>query len=147
MRVKMQIDVMEIIGQLSEQTLQEYKGGAKLKVIQVGDDPASNLYVKSKTNELPKWNIEVDVTKFDADITARQLEWFINEYNKDKSINGIIVQLPLPDSLKNQEENILLHINDDKNVDGFKKYFDFGNTIRKSYFEPCTPRHNENHQA
>ena len=103
-----------------------------LDIIQVGDNPASELYVKSKLKEAEKWNIECEVHKFPEDATGYEVQrCVIKSINHD--CNGMIIQLPLPEHL--HEQVLINHIDPWKNVDGFKQnhYEEF------KYFYPCTP--------
>ena len=70
-----------------------------IAVIQVGDDPASNVYIKNKKKVAEYLNVNFNHFKFDLDITDDIVIRKIESLNKDKKINGIIVQLPLPDHL------------------------------------------------
>lgn len=130
------INVLEMIEELRNEALSSYPGEeeiAKLAIIQVGDEPASNLYVKSKKTEMAKWRIGVIHHKLPEDVGLYALVRVIEECNMDANIHGIIVQLPLPPHLKFKEEYILSLIYPKKNVDGFKQ------VGKPKYFDACTP--------
>ena len=87
-----------------------------LLVILVGDDPASQIYVQNKEKACKYVGIKPITWILNKNITQKELIGKINEANNDPSINGILVQLPLPSHL---EENIIINtINPDKDVDG-----------------------------
>lgn len=101
----------------------------KLAIIQVGNNQASNKYVKSKLNTCSEVGIKGIIYKFNEDIEQSYICSLISELNYDDNINGIIVQLPLPKHLNEHAITNLIAI--EKDVDGFK--YD-------SPFIPCTPR-------
>lgn len=88
-----------------------------LAVVLVGDDPASISYVKGKEKACAVVGIEVRKFKFDADYAEASLLKLIAELNTDPDVNGILVQLPLPDQIN--EEKVLYAIDPEKDVDGF----------------------------
>ncbi len=100
-----------------------------LVIIQVGDNPASNSYVKGKIKDCEEVGIEYNVLKCDKYISEVGLLGVIDTYNKNKFVDGIIVQLPLPDHL--DADKITNHIAKEKDVDGFRA---------DSPFDPCTPK-------
>ena len=89
----------------------------KLCVIQVGSDPASSVYVRNKEKACEYIGIESEVFKLDKYADYNDIYDIINRLNNDDSVNGILVQLPLPNHL--DEQKILSIINPDKDVDGF----------------------------
>lgn len=108
-----------------------------LAVIVVGDDPASAVYVRNKH----KACLEVGITSYQielpADISERELIAKIDELNEDDSINGILVQLPLPKSI--DEERIISRISPEKDVDAFHPA-NVGRIMIGNYkLLPCTP--------
>ena len=88
----------------------------KLAVILVGNNPASAVYVRNKEKAAAEAGIESVVYRFET-ITQKELTDLINTLNADKSVDGILVQLPLPDPLN--EKQIIQAIDPDKDVDGF----------------------------
>lgn len=111
---------------------QNLKGTANLAIVQVGDNPISNLYIKSKQKEADKWNVSIQVIKTDENIETDELLGYIYDLNHSRDIDGIILQLPVPKHI--DEEKVIAFIDEKKNVDGFKQY-----GIKSKYFEPCTP--------
>lgn len=88
-----------------------------LVVIQVGNDPASSVYVRNKERTAERVGIKSETIKLDAHITQDELLEIIDKYNNDQSVNGILVQLPLPKHI--DEQVILEAISPVKDVDGF----------------------------
>jgi len=112
-----------------------------LAVVQVGDIPASSVYVKAKTKAAKEVGIIVFDHHLDASTTQSDLLHLINELNKNEDVNGILVQLPLP---KNINEQIILDsIHPNKDADGFHPLNVGKLSISKSNNEnlliPCTP--------
>lgn len=88
-----------------------------LAAVLVGDNPASQMYVKMKRNRCAEVGIESFLHELPGDITQEDLEQVIADLNSDPKVHGILVQLPLPDHL--DEEAVLKAISIDKDVDGF----------------------------
>jgi len=88
----------------------------KLTVVLVGDDPASHLYVSNKEKACADVGIISDVHKLPADTKEPEIMALVNGLNKDKGIHGILVQLPMPDHIV--EENVINSILPSKDVDG-----------------------------
>lgn len=88
-----------------------------LVVIQVGNDPASSVYVRNKERTAERVGIKSETIKLSKHITQEELLEIIDKYNNDQSVNGILVQLPLPDHI--DEQVILEAISPMKDVDGF----------------------------
>ncbi len=89
----------------------------KLAIIQVGSNPASEIYINFKQQRAEEIGIKTSLTKFENTITTKELISAINSYNNDKSINGIIVQMPLPEHI--DKEKIICAVSPEKDVDGF----------------------------
>lgn len=88
-----------------------------LVVILVGDDPASQVYVGNKERSAQAAGFKSEVVRVSASISQEELLELIEQYNQDDSFHGILVQLPLPKHI--DEEQVLLAISPDKDVDGF----------------------------
>ncbi len=101
----------------------------KLVIIQVNDDPASCAYVKGKLKDAAEIGINAELLKFPVTITQEELLKEIDKVNNDESVDGLIVQMPLPKGI--DEELIKLSVNPTKDVDGFHPL---------SSFVPCTPK-------
>lgn len=111
----------------------------ELAVIIVGNDPASEIYVRSKEKACQEVGIKVETFRLTSDISAEELNELIDLLNNSSAVNGILVQLPLPRHLNPQE--ILTRIKPEKDVDGFHP-LNTGLIIQKqpSAFIPCTPK-------
>ncbi len=109
-----------------------------LATILVGDDPASQLYVKSKQKACDAAGIYIDDSKLPANTTQADLLALIAQKNADPKIHGILVQLPLP---KHIDSKIILDaVSAQKDADGFHPY-NFGRLVEGSpIFEACTPK-------
>ena len=91
-----------------------------LAVVLAGDNEASKIYVKNKLKAAEEIGIETSLFLFDNDVTQAELENLVARLNEDKKINGIMLQLPLPDKI--DEKAILNMISPEKDVDGFHPY-------------------------
>ena len=109
-----------------------------LAVILVGNDPASEIYVRNKGNGCKEVGIYSETITLPADITQKCLEDEIERLNKDKRIHGILVQLPLPSHLN--ESDALAKILPEKDVDGFH-LLNAGKLMTGAQgVLPCTPK-------
>lgn len=110
----------------------------RLAVIQVGNDAASSVYVNNKKKACEYIGIESTIHYLGKDTTENVLIDLINVLNKDESVNGILVQLPLPHHLDEQE--ILSKIIPSKDVDGFH-ICNIGKLATGNFdtMIPCTP--------
>ncbi|NQL62336.1 bifunctional methylenetetrahydrofolate dehydrogenase/methenyltetrahydrofolate cyclohydrolase [Streptococcus suis] len=88
-----------------------------LVVILVGEDPASQVYVRNKERSALAAGFKSDVVRLPESISENELLDLIDKYNQDEHWHGILVQLPLPVHI--DEEKVLLAIDPDKDVDGF----------------------------
>lgn len=108
-----------------------------LTVIIVGDDPASRVYVNSKKKACEALGIASQEFALPADTTEAELLSLIEKLNKDDSVNGILVQLPLPKHIN--EETVINTIDPKKDVDAFHPQ-NVGKIMIGNYdFLPCTP--------
>ena len=106
--------------QLKEEIIQlknKYGSAPGLAVIQVGNNPASSIYVKAKTKNAKEVGIEIIDHHLEESIKQEQLLELINTLNNKDNVNGILVQLPLPKHM--HEQTILNFINPNKDADGF----------------------------
>ncbi|MFA6075177.1 MAG: bifunctional methylenetetrahydrofolate dehydrogenase/methenyltetrahydrofolate cyclohydrolase FolD [Negativicutes bacterium] len=109
----------------------------KLTVILIGENPASQIYVKRKHQTCIEHNIDSDVINLPASIVEAELISLIRMLNKDKSVDGILVQLPLPEHIR--EQAVISAIDPDKDVDGFHA-MNTGNLFSGYHsFVSCTP--------
>jgi methylenetetrahydrofolate dehydrogenase (NADP+)/methenyltetrahydrofolate cyclohydrolase len=108
-----------------------------LAVIMVGENPASELYVRNKVRACADSGIKSQVIRFAADVSERDLLDCIKRLNRDREIHGILVQLPLPAHIS--PRRVLETIAVEKDVDGFHLYNVGGLVIGNTVFPPCTP--------
>ena len=108
-----------------------------LAVVLVGEDPASQVYVRSKG----KMTVEVGMASFehklDAGVPEEQLLALVRELNADRQVDGILVQLPLPKHM--DEAAVIAAIDPDKDVDGFHVVNAGRLAVGAEGFVPCTP--------
>jgi methylenetetrahydrofolate dehydrogenase (NADP+)/methenyltetrahydrofolate cyclohydrolase len=112
----------------------------KLVVIQVGEDPASLVYIGQKLKRCRETGIESEHLKFRDDITTEFLVGKIHELNADSRVHGILVQLPLPKHVATPL--VMKAIDPSKDADGFTAY-NIGKMTLGTEFEhlaPCTPK-------
>ena len=110
-----------------------------LAVVIVGENPASKVYVRNKHKTCEELGIRSIVVEMPEVTSKDELIAKIDELNADKSINGILVQLPLPAAIKSHEDEILNRIDPLKDVDGFHPY-NVGRLVTGSpTLVPCTP--------
>lgn len=108
-----------------------------LAVIIVGEDPASQVYVRNKRKACDEVGFYSESYELSAETTQEELEALVDKLNADDKIHGILVQLPLPKHL--DETRVLLKINPEKDVDAFHPY-NVGKIMIGDYsFLPCTP--------
>jgi len=108
-----------------------------LGVILVGEDPASQSYVRAKEKACEEAGIYSDDNRLSADATQEELMALVAKMNADPKINGILVQLPLPKHL--DEAEVLLAIDPAKDVDGFHPMNVGKMVVGEQAFLPCTP--------
>lgn len=108
-----------------------------LAVIQVGDDPASTIYVRNKKKDCDEAGIRSFEHRLNDNTTEEELLNLIKQLNKSPDIHGILCQLPIPPHIR--EHVILEAIHPDKDVDGFHPYNVGKLMIGKSLLLPCTP--------
>lgn len=122
-----------------KQKITKLPSSPHLAVILVGDNPASQTYVKNKELACKQTLITSKTYHLDKNITQKELIDFIEILNQDKATNGILVQLPLPSHLNTNE--ILSTISPKKDVDGFTPY-NTGLLVKNApdTLTPCTPK-------
>ncbi len=110
-----------------------------LAVIKVGDDPASEIYVRNKIRACEACNIKSFSYYFDGSVKSDELIELIRTLNADSNTDGILVQLPLPKGI--DERAVLKEISPEKDADGFHAY-NAGKLFlgEKTRFVACTPR-------
>ena len=109
-----------------------------LCVILVGDDPASQIYVKTKSKKLQSLGLRSKNIYLNNDVSQNELIQAINGLNQDSNYHGILVQMPLPSHIDSQL--IINSIDSTKDVDGFHPENVGWLSIGKPRFIPCTPK-------
>ena len=100
-----------------------------LAIIQMNEDAASNAYVKGKLKDAAELGVDAELIKVPMDTSEEELLNLIDRCNKNPSIDGFIVQMPLPKHIN--EETVKLAVSPEKDVDGFHPL---------SKLNPCTPQ-------
>ena len=108
-----------------------------LGVVLVGDDPASRIYVRNKEKACAEAGIRSVEHLLPATVPEHELVALIGRLNEDPAIHGILVQLPLPDSMAS--DRVLRAVSPDKDVDGFHPVNQGLLLSGGQGFEPCTP--------
>ena len=129
---QMQAEIQKDVEKMTQQGIQP-----GLVVLLVGENPASQTYVRNKERAAAKIGILLKVEKLPETISEEELLAEIDKYNQDSRFHGILVQLPLPKHI--DEEKILLAIDPKKDVDGFHP-MNLGRLfVGKPEMIPCTP--------
>ena len=110
---------------------------ACLAVVQVGNDPASSVYVRNKKKACAYIGIESKAYELPEDTSEEELVSLVKELNSNDEVNGILVQLPLPKHIN--EDKIIRTISPDKDVDGFHPVSVGRLWIGEKGFLSCTP--------
>lgn len=137
------IDGKQISKQIKDELKEEVKNLAAagrhacLAVVQVGDDPASSVYVNNKKKACTYIGIESRSYELPDTTTEEELVALVEELNSDDGVNGILVQLPLPSHI--DEDRIIRTISPDKDVDGFHPVSVGRLWIGEKGFLSCTP--------
>lgn len=134
------IDGKQIALQVTEEVKKEV-AGLKVKpcldVVLVGDNAASQTYVRMKTKKAEELGIVSHSHVLPSTVTQQELEQLIKKLNSSREVNGILVQLPLPKHLN--EQKIISLISPEKDVDGFHPV-NMGRMLRgEPCLVPCTP--------
>ena len=126
-------EIIEEVKEIKEQ----YGRAPHLAVIIVGDNPASKSYVKGKSKACEEVGITNTTIEFPSDVTQCDLLIAISELNTDVNVDGILVQLPLPEHI--DETLVMNYIDPLKDVDGFHRVNVDGLYTGKNCIKPCTP--------
>ncbi len=110
-----------------------------LTVIIVGEDPASQVYVRNKHRTCEEMGINSQVVNLPETISRQELIANIEKLNNDAAVHGILLQLPLPKVLQQYESEILYKIAPEKDVDGFHPVNVGKLSIGEKCMVPCTP--------
>ena len=132
-RAEAQIEVKKFV--------EQYKTNPCLAVVLVGENPASQVYVRTKSKMAKEIGMDVEDHIKDIDISEKELIDLINQLNNNDKVNGILVQLPLPDHIDSRV--IIDAIDPIKDADGFHALNvgrnSIGGDLLKKSFVPCTP--------
>ena len=131
----------DIKAKLHKQTAilsQKYGRAPKLVVVLVGNDPASESYVRGKAKASLTVGITNVTIKKSSDITEKELLDLIDDLNRDSSVDGILVQLPLPKHI--DESKVINRVSLNKDVDGFHDLNVSSLWQGKESIYPCTPK-------
>ncbi|MBM7622764.1 bifunctional 5,10-methylenetetrahydrofolate dehydrogenase/5,10-methenyltetrahydrofolate cyclohydrolase [Sporohalobacter salinus] len=109
----------------------------KLAIIFVGNDPASESYIKLQQKICSKVGIESEVVDLPEEISQNELLAELDKLNNDDEVNGILIQMPLPDHIEN--DKVIRSINPAKDVDAFHPYNIGELVIDGDAYVPCTP--------
>ncbi|MBR6593671.1 MAG: bifunctional methylenetetrahydrofolate dehydrogenase/methenyltetrahydrofolate cyclohydrolase FolD [Clostridia bacterium] len=138
------LDGKALAAKIKEQTLETTKALAAegkrqpcLAVVLVGEDPASQIYVRNKHNDCITTGIKSLMHTLPADTQEEELLALIDRLNGDDGVDGILVQLPLPKHLN--EQRVTERISALKDVDAFSAYNVGLITLGRGGFKPCTP--------
>ena len=113
------------------------RGVPGLIAILIGEDPASQIYIRNKAKACDEVGIKTKTETPDATISEEELLSLIESYNKNKEYHGILVQLPLPNHIN--EDKVIEAISPQKDVDGFHPISVGNLVIGKDAFRSCTP--------
>ncbi len=109
-----------------------------LCVVLIGDNPASQIYVRTKTKKLRSLGLLSESILLPSDVKEKKVIKIINDLNNDSKYHGILVQFPLPDHITTQ--NIINAIKAEKDVDGFHPENVGWLSLGEPRFIPCTPK-------
>lgn len=123
--------------QLAEQIL-ALKISPGLAVVLVGEDPASQVYVRNKSKAADEVGIKSSTHRLSAQTTEAELLSLVNQLNNDPAVHGILVQLPLPKHMDSQK--VIAAISPDKDVDGFHPINAGKLSLGLPCLVPCTPQ-------
>jgi methylenetetrahydrofolate dehydrogenase (NADP+)/methenyltetrahydrofolate cyclohydrolase len=124
--------------QLVKAEIEKSERAPGLAVIRVGDNPASQVYVRNKRNACAEVGINSQAFELPANTSEDDLLVLLDKLNNDNEIDGILVQLPLPDHI--DSDLVLERILPEKDVDGFHPYNVGRLALRMPLLRSCTPK-------
>ncbi|MGA7721888.1 MAG: bifunctional methylenetetrahydrofolate dehydrogenase/methenyltetrahydrofolate cyclohydrolase FolD [Ignavibacteriaceae bacterium] len=130
---EIKVELKQVVAEL----IKNGKNVPGLVTILVGENPASESYVKSKAKSCLETGMRSKIEKLSADTSEEELLNLVEKYNNDKDFHGILVQLPVPKHIN--EDKIIDAISPQKDVDGFHPVSVGNLVIGKDTFAPCTP--------
>ncbi len=107
----------------------------KLASILIGSDPASKMYVELKQKAAKRVGAELDIYYIPASTKIEDVYLLISTLNIDDSVNGIMVQMPLPEGIDKYHDQIINLINPEKDVDGLRPDSRFLHPTSKAVFD------------
>jgi len=131
-------DVREMVKVQVEQRVAGGQRPPGLVVVLVGENPASQVYVRNKQRACEDVGFKSELKRLPASTPQEELLGLIDELNAREDIDGILVQLPLPDQI--DEETVTERILPTKDVDGFHPYNIGRLALRMPLLRPCTPK-------
>ncbi|NNJ91300.1 MAG: bifunctional methylenetetrahydrofolate dehydrogenase/methenyltetrahydrofolate cyclohydrolase FolD [Gammaproteobacteria bacterium] len=131
-------ELKDSVKQKVEKMVAEGNRAPGLVVILVGENPASQVYVRNKQNSCEQVGFYSELKRLSVDTTQAELLSLIDELNGREEVDGILVQLPLPGHI--DEETVTERILPTKDVDGFHPYNMGRLTLRMPLLRPCTPK-------
>jgi len=131
-------ELIEAVGRSIDRHIADGGRQPSLAVVLVGQDPASAVYVRNKRKACARAGIRSRDYDLPADVSVEALLELIDELNANDQVDGILVQLPLPDHL--EESAITNRIAQAKDVDGFHAANMGSLALRQPGLRPCTPR-------
>jgi len=131
-------DVRQQVGKRVEEILASGKKAPGLAVVLVGANPASEVYVRNKRKACGEVGFYSELHELEASTSQDDLLALVDELNAKEEIDGILVQLPLPDHI--DEESVIERILPTKDVDGFHPYNVGRLVLRMPLLRSCTPR-------
>jgi methylenetetrahydrofolate dehydrogenase (NADP+)/methenyltetrahydrofolate cyclohydrolase len=124
--------------QLVKAQIEKLERAPGLTVIRVGDNPASEVYVRNKRNACAEVGINSQAFELPANTSEDDLLELLDKLNNDDEIDGILVQLPLPDHI--DSDLVLERILPEKDIDGFHPYNIGRLALRMPLLRSCTPK-------
>jgi len=131
-------DIRQTVKQQVSQMTDTGKRPPGLAVVLVGENPASQVYVRNKQRSCEEVGFLSELHRLAVDIPEADLLALIDRLNEREEIDGILVQLPLPDQI--DEERVIERILPTKDVDGFHPYNVGRLVLRMPIMRPCTPK-------
>jgi len=129
--------VKSVVKEKIDQRLSDNLRPPGLAVVLVGDDPASEVYVRNKRKTCDALGVKSISHNLSSDVGQAELLALVDALNNDETVDGILVQLPLPSQI---DANVVLEtIRPDKDVDGFHPYNIGRLAVRMPTLRPCTP--------
>ncbi len=129
--------IVDELRQRVEALISEGKRVPTLAVILVGDDPASSIYVRNKKRACERAGVQSVSHDLPSTTTQAELLALIDQLNDEVSVDGILVQMPLPPQI--EPETVIERIHPDKDVDGFHPYNIGRLAVRMPTLRSCTP--------